>query len=63
MRITKKIFTDLAIYMMSLGVLIGFLFPFFCIIAGVPIEIVLTPVFFITCISAGLILGGLNNGY
>lgn len=60
MRITKKIFTDLAIYMMSLGVLIGFLFPFFCIIAGVPIEIVLTPVFFITCISAGLILGGLN---
>ena len=60
MRITKKVFNDLAIYMMSLGVLIGFLFPFFCIFFGVPNEIALTPVYFIACISAGVILGALN---
>lgn len=60
MRITKKVFNDLALYMMSLGVLIGILFPFFCMIFGVPNEIALTPVYFIACISAGLILAILN---
>jgi diguanylate cyclase (GGDEF)-like protein len=60
MRITKKVFNDLAIYMMSLGVLIGFLFPFFCINFGVSNKIALTPVYFIACISAGVILGALN---
>lgn len=60
MRITKKIFIDLAIYMISLGVLIGFIFPFFCIILGVPKEIALTPVYFTACILAGIILGALN---
>jgi len=60
MRITKKVFIDLAIYMMSLGVLIGFLFPFLCLVLGVPNEIALTRVYFIACISAGLVLGALN---
>jgi len=60
MKITKNIFNDLAIYMISLGVLIGVIFPFFCIILGVPKEITLTPVYFIACILAGIILGTLN---
>ncbi|MBP1743148.1 MAG: diguanylate cyclase protein [Firmicutes bacterium] len=60
MRITKKIFNDLAIYMVGLGVLIGVIFPFFCIILGVPKEIALTPVYFTACILAGIILGALN---
>jgi two-component system, cell cycle response regulator len=60
MRITKKIFNDLAIYMVSLGVLIGVIFPFFCIILGVPKEIALTPVYFTACVLAGITLGALN---
>ncbi|NTW70917.1 MAG: GGDEF domain-containing protein [Eubacteriaceae bacterium] len=60
MKITKKIFNDLAIYMICFGVLIGSVFPFFCIILGVPKEIVLTPVYFISCILAGIILGSVN---
>lgn len=60
MKITKNIFNDLAIYMIGLGVLIGAMFPFFCIILGVPKEITLTPVYFIACILAGIILGALN---
>ena len=60
MKITKNIFNDLAIYMISLGVLIGAIFPFFCIILGVPKEITLTPVYFIACILAAIILGVLN---
>ena len=60
MRLTKKVFNDLAIYMMSLGILIGLCFPFFCIVFGIPHEIALTPVYFLVCITAGLILGALN---
>lgn len=46
--------------MVSLGVLIGVIFPFFCIVLGVPKEIALTPVYFTACILAGIILGALN---
>ncbi len=60
MRITKKVFNDLAIFMISLGVLIGVIFPFFCIILGVPKEIALTPVYFTACILAGITLGAMN---
>lgn len=60
MKITNKIFNDLAIYMIGFGILIGIVFPFFCIILGVPKEIVLTPIYFISCIAAGIILGSVN---
>ncbi|MGV8905449.1 MAG: GGDEF domain-containing protein [Acetobacterium sp.] len=60
MKITKKIFVDLAILMISLGILIGMVFPFFCMALGVPKEIALTPVFFSACIIAGIVLGSLN---
>jgi diguanylate cyclase (GGDEF)-like protein len=60
MRLTKKAFNDLAIYMMGLGILIGLCFPFFCIVFGIPHEIALTPAYFLVCITAGLILGALN---
>ena len=60
MKLTRRIFDDLAIYMISLGVLIGFVFPFFSILLGVPREIALTIAYFISCILAGIVLGLLN---
>ncbi len=60
MKITKKVFDDLAIYMIGLGVLIGFLFPFFSVFLSVPTEIAFTFNYFISCILAGILLGLLN---
>jgi len=62
MRITKKVFYDLAIFMILLGTAIGIAFPFFCLALDVPGEIALTPSFFIACILAGVILASLNIG-
>ena len=58
--ITKKVFNDLAIYMIGFGVLIGIIFPFFVSIAGVPSYLVITPLFFLLCIAAGFIVGLIN---
>jgi len=46
MRITQKIFVDLTIFMVGLGVIVGLVFPFFCTFLGVPKEIVFRPLFF-----------------
>jgi diguanylate cyclase (GGDEF)-like protein len=58
--ITKKVFNDLAIYMIGFGVSVGILFPFFVVITGVPANLVLTPLFFFLCIAAGFIVGLIN---
>ncbi len=55
--ITKKVFLDLSIFMVGFGVLIGVIFPFFSIAMGIPREYVLTPVFIVSCISAGIFVG------
>jgi len=60
MRITKKVFVDLAIYMISLGVIVGVAFPFFCILIGVPRELAMRPFFRAACVLAGIVLGALN---
>ena len=60
MRLTKKIFNDLAIFMSLLGVGVGIIFPFFSLALGVPSEIALTPIYFTSCIIAGIILAVLN---
>lgn len=57
---TKKIFTDLAIFMISFGILIGLCFPFFVLITGTPSTYVITPLFFVLCVSAGIIVGLFN---
>ncbi len=59
-RITRKVFTDLSIWMMGLGLIIGIIFPFFASWMGIPTSFVMTPWFFIACIAAGIIVGGLN---
>ncbi len=60
MRITKKIFNDLAIWMIGFGILIGIVFPFFTRLFGVKPEIAYSPGFFLACIGAGIIVGAVN---
>jgi diguanylate cyclase (GGDEF)-like protein len=60
-RLTGRVFTDLAIWMMGLGLLMGVAFPFFVMAFGVPADYVLTPVFFLATTSAGLAVGASNQ--
>lgn len=59
-RLTKKIFDDLAILMMGFGLLIGIVFPFFIVLLGVPGSIAFRWWFFLVCILAGIIVGAVN---
>ncbi|TVP96639.1 MAG: GGDEF domain-containing protein [Acholeplasmatales bacterium] len=58
--LTRKVFNDLAIFMVGFGVLIGIIFPFFVLLMGVPRESVLQPTFILACILAGVFVGGFN---
>ena len=60
MRLTKKVFHDLAIWMVCFGLCIGVVFPFFVMLLGVPSEIALTLTFFLACLGAGALAGGIN---
>ncbi len=60
MRITKKIFVDLAIYMIGFGIVIGIVFPFFMLVMGIPKTYILTLWFALSCIIACLIVGLVN---
>lgn len=60
MRITKKIFNDLAIWMIGFGIIIGIVFPFFTRVFGVKPEIAYSLGFFSACIGAGIIVGAVN---
>jgi two-component system cell cycle response regulator len=59
-RLTARVFTDLAIWMVGFGVLIGLVFPPFCLLLGLPASGVLTPAFLGATLSAGLAVGGAN---
>jgi diguanylate cyclase (GGDEF)-like protein len=61
-RITKRIFRDLAIYMIMLGVAVGIAFPFFVVLFGVPRATAFHPLFFGACIVAGVLLAAMNIG-
>ncbi len=60
MRITKKIFVDLAIFMIGFGLFIGIVFPFFMLLMGIPKAYVITFPFALSCIIAGVIVGLVN---
>ncbi len=60
MRITKKIFVDLAIFMIGFGIIIGIVFPYFMLIMGIPKTYLLTFRFALSCIVAGIIVGLVN---
>jgi diguanylate cyclase (GGDEF)-like protein len=57
---TKKVFTDLAIYMVGFGVFIGLFFPIFLFALGVSQNLAFAPWFFGVCILAGIIVGLVN---
>ena len=59
-RITKKVFDDLAIWMVGFGMFIGIVFPYFMLLMGVSGAIALTWWFRVACIFAGLFVGGVN---
>lgn len=59
-RLTRRVFRDLAIWMVALGVGTGVAFPFFVIPLGVSADTALTASFFALCCAAGLFVGGLN---
>lgn len=62
MRITRRVFHDLAIWMVVFGLSIGVVFPLFVIMLGVPSEIALKKVFFLACLGAGALAGMINYG-
>jgi two-component system, cell cycle response regulator len=59
-RLTRKVFTDLLVWMAGFGLLIGVAFPPAIVVLGVPAEHVLRPRFFAATITAGLFVGGMN---
>ncbi len=59
-RLTSRVFTDLAIWMTGFGLLIGLVFPPFCLVLGLPADRVLTPVFYASTLIAGLLVGAVN---
>ena len=59
-RLTSKVFTDLAIWMMGFGLFIGLVFPPFCLLLGLPDSRVMTPLFYASTLVAGLIVGAVN---
>lgn len=60
MRITKKVFLDLAIWMVTFGLSIGLVFPWFVILLGVPKSTAIQPGFYAACLGAGALAGGVN---
>jgi len=59
-RLTSRVFADLAIWMVGFGLLIGLVFPPFCLALGLPEAQVLTPLFFASTLVAGLSVGAVN---
>lgn len=59
-RLTRKVFSDLAIWMIGFGLVMGLAFPFFVVMLGVPTELALTPLFFTATMAAGFLVGWTN---
>lgn len=59
-RLTRKVFYDLSLWMIGFGLCVGLVFPWFVAALGIPAEFVLTPWFFFTCIAAGFLVGATN---
>ncbi|MGQ9812302.1 MAG: diguanylate cyclase [Dissulfurimicrobium sp.] len=60
MRITQRVFTDLAIWMTGLGLLMGVIFPFFLLLIGISPDLVIRLRFFAYCMTAGFLVGAAN---
>jgi diguanylate cyclase (GGDEF)-like protein len=60
MRITRKVFNDLAIFMVGFGLCMGLVFPPFMLVLGIPQTYVFTFPFYASCIAAGIAVGAIN---
>ena len=61
-RLTRKVFLDLAIWMVGLGLLVGVVFPFFVMLFDVPASIAFSAAFVGCCLCAGFIVAIANYG-
>jgi diguanylate cyclase (GGDEF)-like protein len=59
-RLTSKVFWDMAIYMVGLGLVMGIIFPPFVVLLGVPDTIAGRPIFRLACLLAGFLVGAMN---
>jgi diguanylate cyclase (GGDEF)-like protein len=59
-RLTSRVFWDMAIYMVALGLIVGLIFPPFAVLLGVPEAIAQRPVFRSACLLAGFMVGAMN---
>ncbi|MBS3740793.1 MAG: GGDEF domain-containing protein [Candidatus Cloacimonetes bacterium] len=60
MRITKKVFLDLTIFMIGFGIFVGLIFPLFSYLIGIPAQYVSNYLFISACIFAGITVGVVN---
>lgn len=60
-RMTRKVFTDLALWMLGLGVVVGVAFPPALILLGVPAVLTRRPSFVLACVTAGVLLALANH--
>jgi diguanylate cyclase (GGDEF)-like protein len=57
---TKKVFVDLAIWMVAFGVIIGLVLPWLLVLMGVPAAQIIKPTYFGLCAFVGILVGALN---
>jgi diguanylate cyclase (GGDEF)-like protein/PAS domain S-box-containing protein len=56
-RLTRRVFWDLAVYMVGLGLVVGAIFPFFALAMGINPEQARNPTFVVACLAAGFLVG------
>jgi diguanylate cyclase (GGDEF)-like protein len=59
-RLTSRVFWDLAVYMVGLGLVVGVIFPPFATLLGVPDAYAGRPSFRAACLVAGFLVGAMN---
>jgi diguanylate cyclase (GGDEF)-like protein len=59
-RLTSRVFWDMAIYMVGLGLVVGVIFPPFAVLLGVPGTIAGRGIFRLACLLAGFMVGAMN---
>jgi diguanylate cyclase (GGDEF)-like protein/PAS domain S-box-containing protein len=59
-RLTSRVFWDLAVWMVGLGIAVGLVFPPFATWLGVPAQFAERPLFKAACLGAGFLVGALS---
>ena len=59
-RTEMNVFAKMGLMMMAFGLFIGIIFPYFCIGMGMSFDDVMRPVFLVSCVAAGIIVGAAN---